>query len=104
MPVSGAFTLPRPGVVACQCLIALFLLLSFITPAHAQTSITILLSSDVEAVHADGHSQVLISIQALAGQTHYTGSLQLSMHTSLGDLDPSVVTLNNGSGTTRLRA
>ena len=72
--------------------------------ASADSSVVITLASDVQSVQADGHSQANISVQAWVDQSLYTGSVQVTLRTSLGTLDPSNLTLNNGTGWTHLRA
>lgn len=72
--------------------------------ACADTPIVLTLTSDTDAIQADGHSQANISVEAWDGQTHYTGPLQVSLRTSLGDLDPTNLTLSAGTGWVHLRS
>jgi hypothetical protein len=81
-----------PGVVSLEL------------PAQADQPVIITLSTDADAVPADGHSVANISVQAWSGQSHYSGPLQVNLQTTLGDLEPGTVTLNDGLGWTRLRS
>ncbi|MCA1595285.1 MAG: Ig-like domain-containing protein, partial [Chloroflexi bacterium] len=71
---------------------------------YADTPVVLTLTSDTDSIPADGHSQANISLEAWEGQTHYTGPLQVSLRTSLGDLNPTDLTLSAGTGWVHLRS
>lgn len=94
------------GLLSPLLATAFVILLFLVTAscARADAPVILTLTSDVESIPADGHSVANISIQAWQNQSLYTGPIQITVHSSLGDLDPSNLTLNNGSGWTHLRA
>ncbi|HET6386604.1 MAG TPA: Ig-like domain-containing protein [Armatimonadota bacterium] len=83
---------------------ALGLLLAVSQPVFAQSTIVITLTSDTDSIVADGHSQANISVQAFVDQNHYTGPLQVQLTSSLGDLQPNNLSLQDGIAWTHLRA
>jgi hypothetical protein len=81
-----------------------FLVVCSLSAARADVPIVVTLTSDAYTITADSHSRANILIQAWLDGARYTGALQVQVLSTLGQLDPTNVTVTNGSAWTHLRS